>query len=98
MSSMANNATTRKPARECGHTLLELMIAILIGMLLVLGAFSVMAAFEGNKRTTTAVNDAMQAGNYGLFTIDKLIRSSGSGLAHYATIAGWGSRIGGSRS
>ncbi|MBS0567876.1 MAG: PilW family protein [Proteobacteria bacterium] len=66
------------------------MIAILIGMLLVLGAFKVLADFEGNKRSTTAVNDAMQSGNYGLFALDKLIRSAGSGLSRYAAKAGWG--------
>lgn len=73
-----------------GHTLIELMIAILIGTLLVLGAFKVLATFEGNKRTTTAVNDAVQSGNYGLFTLDKLVRSAGSGLARYAAKADWG--------
>ena len=66
------------------------MIAILVGMFLILGAFGVMAAFEGHKRTTTAVNDAMQSGNYGLYTIDKLIRSSGTGVARYAAVTSWG--------
>ncbi len=81
---------TGAPSRASGHTLIELMIAILVGMFLVLGAFGVMAAFEGQKRSTTAVNDALQSGNYALYTIDKLIRSSGSGLARYAASAGWG--------
>jgi type IV pilus assembly protein PilW len=73
-----------------GHTLIELMIAILVGMFLVAGAFTVLAQFEGHKRTTTAMNDAMQSGNYGLFTIDKLIRSSGTGMAHYGQKQAWG--------
>ena len=40
-----------------GHTLIELMIAILVGMFLKSSAFTVLAAFEGNKRSTT-FNDA----------------------------------------
>ena len=82
--------SARNQNAQRGHTLIELMIAILIGMLLVLGAFKVLADFEGNKRSTTAVNDAMQSGNYGLFSLDKLIRSAGSGLSRYAAKAGWG--------
>lgn len=87
---MTKARTNIATANARGHTLIELMIAILVGMFLVLGAFGVMAAFEGQKRSTTAVNDALQSGNYALYTIDKLIRSSGSGLARYAASAGWG--------
>lgn len=87
---MTKVRTSPARSRAVGHTLIELMIAILVGMFLIGGAFSVMAAFEGHKRSTTAVNDALQSGNYGLYTIDKLIRSSGSGLARYAASAGWG--------
>ena len=73
-----------------GHTLIELMIAIVCGMVLVLAAFKVLADFEGGKRTTTAMNDAMQSGNVGLFEIDKLIRSAGTGMSQYARLVGYG--------
>ncbi len=71
-----------------GHTLIELMIAIAIGVILVLAAFQVMATFEGHKRTTTAMNDSMQAANFGLYQLDLLTRSGGTGLTQvrkYAT-------------
>ena len=87
---MSIYGTRKTAATAAGHTLLELMIAILVGMFLLLGAFSVMAAFEGHKRSRTAVNDALQSGNYGLYTMDKLVRSAGSGLSRYAASAGWG--------
>lgn len=73
-----------------GHTLIELMIAIVCGMVLVLAAFKVLADFEGGKRTTTAMNDALQSGNIGLFEIDKLIRSAGTGMTQYARVVGYG--------
>jgi type IV pilus assembly protein PilW len=73
-----------------GHTMIELMVAIAIGVLLLLAAFQTMAVFEGNKRTTTAINDAMQSGNFGMFEIDKLIRSAGTGVTQYSNLAGYG--------
>ncbi|MFT3789864.1 MAG: prepilin-type N-terminal cleavage/methylation domain-containing protein [Rudaea sp.] len=73
-----------------GHTLIELMIAIVIGLVLILAAFKVLSSFEGGKRTTTAMNDALQSGNFGLFQIDKLVRSAGSGMAQYANNVGYG--------
>ena len=73
-----------------GHTLIELMIAIVCGMILVLAAFKVLADFEGGKRTTTAMNDATQSGNVGLFQLDKLVRSAGTGMNQYARLVGYG--------
>lgn len=70
-----------------GHTLIELMVAIIIGLIMVLASFQVLAMFEGHKRTTTGMNDALQSGNFGIYTLDKLIRSSGSGLVQSASFA-----------
>jgi type IV pilus assembly protein PilW len=85
-----NSCTPRQPRLNRGHTLIELMTAIVIGMLLVLAAFQVMASFEGNKRSSTAMNDALQSGSYGLYEIDKLVRSAGTGISRYGAIAGFG--------
>ncbi len=71
---ITKTAIITRPYPPRGHTLIELMVAIVIGMILVIAAFSVMATFEGGKRTTTAMNDALQSGNFGLYEIDKLVR------------------------
>jgi type IV pilus assembly protein PilW len=68
-------------AAQRGLTLIELMVALLIGSILSLAIFGVLSTFEGRKRTTTAVNDASQAGNYALYVVDRLVRSAGSGLS-----------------
>lgn len=81
------------PYRQRGHNLIELMIAIAIGVILVLAAFTVLGNFEGGKRTTTAMNDALQSGNFGLYEIDKMARSAGTGLGRYAAIAGYGCKL-----
>jgi type IV pilus assembly protein PilW len=72
--------TTQAPAQR-GLTLIELMVALLIGSIMSLAIFGVLSTFEGRKRTTTAVNDASQAGNYALYVVDRLVRSAGSGLS-----------------
>jgi len=61
--------------------LVELMVAMVIGLIVSLAVFSVLQTFEGRKRSTTSVNDIDQAGNYALYTLDKLLRSAGSGLS-----------------
>lgn len=71
-------------AAQRGMTLIELMVAVLISLVLSLAIFGVLAVSEGLKRTTTSVNDIDQAGNYAMYTIDKWVRSAGSGFAQSA--------------
>ena len=74
-------------AAQHGMTLIELLVAMLISLLLSLAIFGVLAVSEGLKRTTTSVNDIDQAGNYAMYTIDKWVRSAGSGFAQSAAYA-----------
>jgi type IV pilus assembly protein PilW len=64
-----------------GLTLIETMVALVIGMVLTLAVFSVMSAAESSRRTMTSMNDTGQAGNIAMFVLDEWIRSSGSGFA-----------------
>ncbi|MEC5216651.1 type IV pilus assembly protein PilW [Actimicrobium sp. GrIS 1.19] len=74
-------------ARRHGMTLIELMVALAIGLILSLAIFGVMATSEGRKRTTTATNDVNQVGAFTLFQLDKAIRSAGTGFAQSNEIA-----------
>jgi type IV pilus assembly protein PilW len=74
-------------AAQRGMTLIELLVAVLISLILSLAIFGVLAVSEGLKRTTTSVNDIDQAGNYAMYTIDKWVRSAGSGFAQSAAYA-----------
>ena len=71
-------------ACERGMTLIEMMVAVLISMVLSLAIFAVLSSSEGFKRTTTSVNDINQAGGYAMHTIDKWVRSAGSGFTQGA--------------
>ena len=75
------------PVRQRGLTLIELMVGILISMILALAVFLVLSRSEGFKRTTTSVNDINQTGNYAMYTLDKWVRSSGSGFQQAAAYA-----------
>ena len=84
----APRTTLRKrPARELGVTLIEMMVVMGIGLILTLAIFLVLSASEGRKRTTTSVNDTAQAGGYGMYLLDKMLRSAGSGFGQSGTYA-----------
>jgi type IV pilus assembly protein PilW len=65
-----------------GFSLVELLIAMTIGIIAVSAALSALKVNEGQKRTTSAVNDINQAGSYAIYQMDQAIRSAGTGLAH----------------
>jgi type IV pilus assembly protein PilW len=72
-------------SKQSGVTLIELMVVLVIGLVVSLAIFGVMSANEGRKRTTTSVNDMDQSANYGLYQMDKLIRSAGTGFTQAYT-------------
>ena len=63
-----------------GVTLIELMVVLLIGSILSLAVFGVMATFEGRRRTLGSTADLEQAGTMAMFQIDRWVRSAGSGF------------------
>lgn len=71
-------------AFQRGLTLIELMIAMVIGMLLLAVVATVMITSEGSRRTTTSLNDISQSGGYAAFRLDTWIRGAGSGFAQTA--------------
>jgi type IV pilus assembly protein PilW len=74
----------RLHSRERGVTLIELMVALAIGMVLSLAMFLTLSAAEGRKRTTTSTSDVNQAGNYALVLLDQWLRNAGNGFSKSA--------------
>jgi len=70
--------------KQKGITLIELMVAMTIGLGITLAISSVLIASENHKRTTTSTNDAQQTGSYGFYALDKALRGAGSGIAESA--------------
>lgn len=69
-----------------GLSLVELMVALVIGLLLSLAILSVLNASEGRKRTSNSVNDIDKAGAFALYKLDESLRSAGSGLTGGLTL------------
>jgi type IV pilus assembly protein PilW len=66
-------------------TLIEMMVALVIGLILSLAIFSVMSVFEGRRRTVVAGSDLDQAAGVAMFQIDRWTRSAGTGFAAAAS-------------
>lgn len=82
---------SHRRSADRGFSLVELLVAVAIGLVVTLAVFGVLAASEGRKRTSVSLNDANQSGAYAAYTLDRLIRSAGSGFAD-----GW-TRVGACR-
>lgn len=64
-----------------GFSLIELMVAMVIGLVLSLAVSRVLITSQEAKLTTTSVNDINQTGSYLAYVLDRSVRSAGSGFA-----------------
>lgn len=71
--------THRRAAR--GFTLIELMVAVAIGLALTLAITTMLIRSESNRRSLTSTNDASNNGAYISYALDRTLRSAGSGFA-----------------
>lgn len=63
-----------------GFTLIELMVAMLIGLITVATVAHALQASEGRKRTTTSGSDATSNAAMALYTIERDARNAGFGM------------------
>jgi len=64
-----------------GFTLIELLVAVTIGMALTLAITLMLMRSEAGRRALTSVNDASNSGAYLAYTLDRTLRSAGTGFA-----------------
>jgi type IV pilus assembly protein PilW len=70
---------TRGPRRNAGFTLVELLVAVVIGLAMTLAVTLMLTRYESGRRTLTSVNDASIGGAYVSYALDRVVRSAGSG-------------------
>ena len=64
-----------------GMTMIELLVAMVIGVTVTLAVSTLLVASENHKRITTSTNDADQTLVYTFSAIDQALRGAGSGFA-----------------
>jgi type IV pilus assembly protein PilW len=65
-------------------TLVELMVALVIGLGIVLATTTMLTSSESHKRVTTSTNDAEQTGAYAFYELQKVLNGAGSAIAESA--------------
>lgn len=73
-------------AFQRGLSLIELMVALTIGLVVSLAIFSVISVSEARKRNTTGTNDMNQNGAFALYQLDQAVRSAGTGFSQQYTL------------
>ncbi|MBK6470676.1 MAG: PilW family protein [Betaproteobacteria bacterium] len=68
--------------RTMGFSIVELLVAVAVGLVLVLAVTGVLLRNEGRSRNTLAVNDVNQSGAFVAYLLDSAVRSAGSGFAN----------------
>ena len=64
-----------------GMTLIELMVALTVGLFLSLAVTSIIVVTLRQQKVTAAVNERDQGSNLAIIQLDKTIRSAGSGFS-----------------
>jgi len=72
--------TARAPSRTRGFTLVEILVAMVIGMIGMIIMLQVFATAEGQKRATTGTGDAQTSGAMAIYDLQRDIRQSGYGF------------------
>jgi type IV pilus assembly protein PilW len=77
---MNRNHQSARRSRMTGFGLVEIMVAMLIGMFGVLIMMQVLTVSEEQKRTTASGNDSMNEGVLALYAVQSDVRMSGYGI------------------
>jgi len=72
--------SSSKQPREHGFSLVEIMIAVVVGMVGILVIMQVFLVAEGQKRATTGGADAQENALMAMFTLERELRVAGLGL------------------
>ncbi|MBB5019803.1 type IV pilus assembly protein PilW [Chitinivorax tropicus] len=78
---MSNLIQSTIPSKQHGFGLMEVLIALILGLLTTLVISQVTGAFEGQKRSTMSGGDAQTTGATALYFIERDMRNAGYGFA-----------------
>lgn len=97
---MRHTANSHRPA-PAGFSLIELLVAMAIGLVVTLVITNVLLRSENEKRTSTSLNDTIQSGAYTGYLFERAIRQAGTGYTQRLSqlfgcrLNAWNTREGG---
>lgn len=72
--------------RQTGFSLVEIMVALVIGMIVTVVITQVMSFYGNQKRTTSGTSDAQTSGTLALYSIQREVQQAGYGLPLFDTV------------
>lgn len=75
------------PRRQAGMSLVEMMVAVVIGLIGILVMFQMFSLVEGQRRTTISGTDAQANGMFALYALQADLRQAGYGINWSALLA-----------
>lgn len=81
MRGGAPRAAPSARAASPGFSIIELLVAMVIGLVMTLAVTRVLIYSQEARLTTTTLNDVNQTGNFVAFVLDRAVRSAGSGIS-----------------
>jgi type IV pilus assembly protein PilW len=72
--------------RQTGFSLVEIMVALVIGMIVTIVITQVMSFYGSQKRTTSGTSDAQTSGTLALYSIQREVQQAGYGLPLFDTV------------
>jgi type IV pilus assembly protein PilW len=76
-----SRAQNRPCGRASGFSLIEVMVAMVIGLLGIIVMMQMFSMFEGQKRTTGSGDDAISSGAVSLYGVQRIVQQSGWGIS-----------------
>lgn len=83
MKTMKSPASMRSRMAQRGFTLIELMVAMAVGLIVALAVTGMMVVSQSHERLTTSANESSQSGAFATTIFDNAIRSAGAGFSQY---------------
>ena len=90
---MSLNLAKAPRQAQRGLTLVELLVAMAIGLIVTLAVTSVVITGESHRRSTTSTNDMGQSGSFAIYQLDRAVRSAGSALVQSANNGVFGCKL-----
>ncbi len=84
MTLIVPQTSIRLNSSQSGFSLVEIMVALVIGLLVTMVIMQVFAVFEGQKRSTMGTADAQTNGNIALYNLQRDVQLAGFGLPIFA--------------